>query len=303
MMFVYDIQINNIKGDIMGNSFIKTDKTGKVLVLTMHDPETRNAIGMDMMEELNEELDKFESDPNLRALVLTGSDPSFCSGANVKVMGKENEEIEKTPIPSDRTPWDVMTEEWENQSNIKGRPRDLIEGVRFTPLRIHQLQKPSIAAVNGSAIGLGMGIALSCDIRYASENAKFSEMFVRRGLIPADGSCWQLPRMIGLANTFLLQYTGDVLDADASLKLGIVNKVVAHNEILNQTLELANRIANGATYSMALTKKLIHESLYIDLEKSLMLAGPAQDLARRTEDHKEGIKSFVEKRTPNFIGR
>ena len=287
----------------MSETYIKSDNDRGVLILTMHDPKTRNAIGLDMMEELEEELDRFESSPDLRALVLTGSDPSFCSGANVKTMNEDNESAGTTTLPDSESPWDILNQAWDKQSSSNSRPRDLIEGVRYVPLRLHNLQKPSIAAVNGSAIGLGMGIALSCDIRFASENARFSEMFVRRGLIPADGSCWQLPRMIGLGKTFMLQYTGDILSASESLELGIVNKVTDHDQLMEETLELAHRIASGATYSMALIKKLIHESLNTGLEESLKLAGPAQDIARQTMDHKEGVKAFVEKRKPNFTGR
>ena len=287
----------------MSGTYIKSESDQGVLVLTMHDPKTRNAIGLEMMKELEEEIDRFESSPALRALVLTGSDPSFCSGANVKTMNDDNESSEAKAIPSDSTPWDLLNQAWDKQSALNSRPRDLIEGVRYMPLRLHNLQKPSIAAVNGSAIGLGMGIALSCDIRFASTNAKFSEMFVRRGLIPADGSCWQLPRMIGLGKTFMLQYTGEIVSAEESLELGIVNKMIPHDQLMNETMDLAHRIASGATYSMALIKKLIHESLHTNLEESLKLAGPAQDIARQTSDHKEGVKAFVEKRKPNFTGR
>ena len=287
----------------MSGTYIKSESDQGVLVLTMHDPKTRNAIGLEMMKELEEELDRFESSPALRALVLTGSDPSFCSGANVKTMNDDNEASEPKAIPSDSTPWDLLNQAWDKQSALNSRPRDLIEGVRYMPLRLHNLQKPSIAAVNGSAIGLGMGIALSCDIRFASTNAKFSEMFVRRGLIPADGSCWQLPRIIGLGKTFMLQYTGEIVSAEESLELGIVNKMIPHDQLMNETMDLAHRIASGATYSMALIKKLIHESLHTNLEESLKLAGPAQDIARQTSDHKEGVKAFVEKRKPNFTGR
>ena len=145
-------------------------------------------------------------------------------------------------------------------------------------------------------------IALSCDIRIASENARMAETFVRRGLIPADGSCWQLPRMIGLGNTMLLQYTGKVLDAEDCLRLGIVNQVVEHGELMEQTLDLARQIAAGPTYSMALIKKLVQRSLHVDFAESLRLAGPAQDIARRTHDHKEGVRAFIEKRQPKYRG-
>ena len=284
-------------------SFIKSETIDNVLLITMHHPETRNAIGLDMLREIEQELDKFEMNPKLRTLVLTGSDPSFCSGANVRNMGEENQKANADSLPDNRSPLDVLNEAWDNQKLENKRPRDFIEGVRYLPLRLHNLQKPSIAAVNGSAIGLGMGIALSCDIRIASNKAIFSEMFVRRGLIPADGSCWQLPRMIGLGNTLLLQYTGDILDAVKAEQLGIVNQIVSHDSLMADTLKLASRIGQGATYSMSLIKKLVHKSLQVEFEESLKLAGPAQELARRSNDHKEGVNAFIEKRQPKFLGR
>ena len=284
--------------------FIDAQDTGGVLLIAMDDPPTRNAIGDEMAGEINQELDRLERSADLRALVLTGRDPSFCSGANDKRMDDANRERgESSPLPADRTAWDALDEAWAALGEPSPDAAADIDGVRFVPLRLHELQKPSIAAVNGYAMGLGMGIALSCDIRIASENARMSETFIRRGLIPADGSCWQLPRMIGLGETMLLQYTGAVLDAQECLRLGIVNRVVEHGELMERTLDLARQIADGPTYSMALIKKLVQRSLQVGFAESLRLAGPAQSLARRTEDHKEGVRAFVEKRTPRYVGR
>ena len=284
--------------------FIDAQDTGGVLLIAMDDPPTRNAIGDEMAGEINQELDRLERSSDLRALVLTGRDPSFCSGANVKRMDDANRERgESSPLPADRTAWDALDAAWAALGEPSQDAAADIDGVRFVPLRLHELQKPSIAAVNGYAMGLGMGIALSCDIRIASENARMSETFIRRGLIPADGSCWQLPRMIGLGETMLLQYTGAVLDAQECLRLGIVNRVVEHGELMERTLDLARQIADGPTYSMALIKKLVQRSLQVGFAESLRLAGPAQTLARRTEDHKEGVRAFVEKRTPRYVGR
>ena len=283
----------------MAYQFIDAAVEGGVLIVTLDDPPTRNAIGDEMAGELNQELERLESEADLRALVLTGRDPAFCSGANVKRMNEANEARGDTSVPEGVTPWDNLQQQWDTMASGES----YMDGVRFVPLRLHNLQKPSIAAVNGYAMGLGMGIALSCDIRIASETARFSETFIRRGLIPADGSCWQLPRMIGLSNTFLLQYTGDAIEAQEAYRLGMVSKVVPHSELMATTMELATRLANGPTYSMALTKKLIQESLFKNLEESLLLAGPAQNIARSTSDHKEGVRAFVEKRQPVYKGR
>ena len=288
----------------MAYQYIAAEEVGGVLLITMDDPTTRNAIGDEMMGEINQELDRLESDTSLRALVITGRDPSFCSGANVKRMDDANRERSSEPaIDSELSPWELLDQAWSQNSDGTGQMEAAIEGVRFLPVRIHNLMKPSLAAVNGYAMGLGMGIALSCDIRIASENARLSETFIRRGLIPADGSCWQLPRMIGVGNTMLLQYTGDACDAEEALRLGMVNKVTPHEELMETTMDLAQRIAEGPTYSMALIKRLVHKSLQTDFEESLRLAGPAQEIARRTEDHREGVKAFVEKRKPAFKGR
>lgn len=283
----------------MAYQFIDAAVEGGVLIVTLDDQPTRNAIGDEMAGELNQELERLEAEADLRALVLTGRDPAFCSGANVKRMNEANEARGDTSVPEGVTPWDNLQQQWDTMASGES----YMDGVRFVPLRLHNLQKPSIAAVNGYAMGLGMGIALSCDIRIASETARFSETFIRRGLIPADGSCWQLPRMIGLSNTFILQYTGDAIEAREAYRLGMVSKVVPHSELMATTMELATRLANGPTYSMALTKKLIQESLFKNLEESLLLAGPAQNIARSTADHKEGVRAFVEKRQPVYKGR
>jgi enoyl-CoA hydratase/carnithine racemase len=284
----------------MAHDFIHVDEQDGVLTLTMDDARTRNALGPDMSNEINEELDRLESDPNLRVLVLTGKDPAFCSGANVRRFNQAIEEREaaaqqapaEPPLPS---AWERMEARWMSQGQT--------DRSRFLPLRLHNIQKPTIAAVNGYAMGIGMGIAISCDIRVASTEAGFSEAFIRNGLIPADGSCWQLPRMIGLGNTLLLQYTGEIVPADEAYRMGMVNKVVPHEELMDATMEIAQRLAHGPTYSMSLIKWLVHKSLYTDLEESLRISGAAQSIARQTEDHKEGVRAFLEKRQPEFKGR
>ena len=285
----------------MAYEFIEADRDGRVLTITMTDPSTRNAISDEMAGEINQELDRLEGDADLRALVVTGRDPSFCSGANVKRMARaDRERAEEPPIAAGQDPWDLLEQRW---SDSRDGSADRASGVRFVPVRLHNLRKPSIAAVNGYAMGLGLGIALSCDIRIASESASMSETFIRRGLIPADGSCWQLPRIIGLGNAMMMQYTGDIVDADEALRIGLVNRVVPHGELMDATMEFAVRLADGATYSMALIKRLVHTSLKVDFEESMRLAGSAQAIASRTEDHGEGVRAWVEKRKPAFKGR
>ena len=284
----------------MPYKFIKVSDHKGVMRIELSDPSTRNAIGDEMSMELSQELERLNADADLRVLLLTGTDPAFCSGANVKQMRHgEHKIVNETNVPYDVSPWEYLDREWAREDPDS----DYMDGVRFMPLKLHRLQKPSIAAVNGYAMGLGMGIALSCDIRIASDKALFSETFVKRGLIPADGSCWQLPRMIGLSNTYLLQYTGDTIHAEDAYRMGLVSKVVSHESLMEEAIILAERIASGATYSMSLIKKLLQESLFVRFDKSLELAGTAQNIARKTEDHKEGVSAFIEKRPPSYKGR
>ena len=283
----------------MAYEFIKTENRDGVLVLTMHDPPTRNALGPEMSAEIQTELNRFEDDPECRVLLVTGTEPSFCSGANVRNFNRRIEEQEAAGEKPDTLPWGKMESRFANRD-------DRVEyagGAPLVPLRIHKLQKPSIAAVNGHAMGVGMGVALACDIRIASEGAIFSEAFSRMGLIPGDGSCWQLPRLIGMSNTLLLQYTGDRIDGNEAYRLGIASKVVPDGELMEASMDLATRLAKGATQSHALTKYLVHRSLDMSFEESLDLAHVAQAQARKTEDHKEAVQAFLEKRSAIFKGR
>ena len=284
----------------MTNQFIETEEHGRVLVLRLNDPTTRNALGGELTKELLEEIARFERSQELRCLILTGADPSFCSGANVRgfaqsIERREQDQDNEEPPP---LPWAALNA---TASHRATEPDSDIN--RFLPMVMMRLQKPSIAAVNGYALGLGNGLALSCDIRIASEKAVFAENFISRGLIPGDGSCWQLPRMIGLSNTYLMQYTGDRFDAETALKWGMVSKVVSHEQLMEATLELATRLAEGPVYTMGMVKYLILQSGSQGFEESLRQARAANAIARTTFDHKEGVQAFIEKRTPRFEGR
>ncbi len=281
----------------MAFEFIHSETTDDgVLILTLDDPKTRNALGGQLSEELEGEIDHFGQDPELRVLVLTGADPAFCSGANVRGFNRAVQQREAQGPPPAPGPWELLDPAYMADSRHEAMGPAIVR-------QLWNLQKPSIAAVNGAAYGLGCGVALSCDIRLASQAARFSEAFVRNGLIPADGSAWQLPRLIGLSNTLLLQYTGDAVDGQEAYRMGLCSKVVPHTELMPTTLELATRLAQGPTFSMSLIKMLVHKAQQQDLAEHLTQAARAQNLARQTEDHKEGVRAFVEKRKPNFKGR
>ena len=283
----------------MAYEYIKTENRGGVLVLTMHDPPTRNALGPEMAAEVRAELDRFEDDPACRVFLITGTEPSFSSGANVRNFNRNIEDAEAAGPEPEALPWGKM----ETRFSRRDDRVEFAGGAPLVPLRIHKLQKPSIAAVNGHAMGVGMGVALACDIRIASEGAIFSEAFSRMGLIPGDGSCWQLPRLIGMSNTLLLQYTGDRIDGNEAFRLGIASKVVPDDQVMEASMDLATRLAKGPTQSHSLIKYLVHRSLDLNFEESLDLAHVAQTQARKTEDHKEAVQAFLEKRPAVFKGR
>ena len=283
----------------MAYEFIQTENREGVFIVTMHDPATRNALGGQMADEMIECLDNFEDDPSARVLLLTGTEPSFCSGANVRGFNQQIQDREAGKPEGGELPWGKM----ESQYASRGQKVAFGGQASRVPLRIHKLQKPSIAAVNGHAMGVGMGVALACDIRYAAEKAVFSEAFSRMGLIPGDGSCWQLPRLIGMSNTLLLQYTGDRIDGAEAYRLGIASKVLPDDELMEASMELATRLAKGATQSQSLIKYLVHKSLSMDFEEALDLAHVAQEQVRKTEDHKEAVQAFLEKRPAEFKGR
>ena len=284
----------------MANEFIKTELIDGVLKITMHDPATRNALGPEMAREIIDTLDNFEQDNSCRVLLLTGTDPSFCSGANVKGFRQRIEDREQktaTEGEQEDLPWGKM------EKVLSKRELQSPYAAPKVVLRLHELQNPSIAAVNGHPMGVGMGLSLGCDIRIAGKKAQFSEAFVLRGLIPADGSCWQLPRLIGLSNTLMLQYTGDRLSGEEAYRMGLVSQVVEDDVLMSEAMGLASKLASGPTQSHAMIKYLVHKSMDMDLGESMDLAHVAQEHMRTTQDHKEAVQAFIDKRSPNFIGK
>ncbi len=272
-----------------------------VLVLTMNDPETLNSLGEPLMPELISEVDRFAADPNLRALVITGAGRAFSSGANVRGFARsieerererdEGEEVEQAPSPWERL--DPAYAARETREYSTGPP---------IVSKLHNLQKPSFAAVNGHAYGLGCGIALSCDFRIAAESARFNEAFIRNGLVPADASAWQLPKLVGMSNALWMQYSGEPVDGQEAYRIGLANRVVPDDQLMDVTMEMATKLAKGPVYAMGLVKQLVHQGYQHDFSEHLPLASRAQGLARETYDHKEGVRAFIEKRQPEFRG-
>jgi enoyl-CoA hydratase/carnithine racemase len=273
----------------------------KIFVLTMNDPTTRNALGEELMGLLTGHIDRFATDPDLRCLVITGAGTAFSSGANVRgfarrIASAEASATEDGTAPDVPQPWQQLDPVYtaRETGNFAMGPAIVRQ--------LHNLQKPSIAAVNGHAYGLGCGIALSCDFRIAAESARFNEAFIRNGLVPADGSAWQLPKLVGMANALWMQFSGEAVDGQEAYRIGLANKVVPDDQLMKATLEMAGKLASGPVFAMGLLKQLIHQGYQQDLSQHLPLASRAQALTRTTYDHKEGVQAFLEKRKPEFRG-
>ena len=165
------------------------------------------------------------------------------------------------------------------------------------------MDKPVIAAINGVAVGAGLDMALMADIRTMADTAKVSEGYVKVGLVPGDGGAYFLPRLVGEAKALELLWTGNFINAEEALKCGLVNQVYPQEEFMEKTLELAKQIANGPQVAIRMTKRAVKQSLKMDLESSLDLISSHFAIIKETEDHKEGVAAFTEKRKPKFQGR
>jgi enoyl-CoA hydratase/carnithine racemase len=251
-----------------------------IATLTLNRPERLNALGDTLREDLYNAVTQCAADPNVRVLVITGAGRGFCSGGDVKSMSERDRSGEK-PSPG----------------TLLAQLRDR------TILAMRDCPRPIIAAVNGAAAGAGMNIALACDMRIASSAAKFSQAFVKRGLSPDWGGSYFLPRIVGTAKACELLFTGDTIDAAEALRLGIVNAVVAPEELMPAAYRLARKIADGPPVAIQGTKRAVYHNQDVDLRAALEFETFAQVVARETEDVKEGVRAFMEKRAPVFRGR
>jgi enoyl-CoA hydratase/carnithine racemase len=251
-----------------------------VATLTLNRPDRLNALGGTLRDDLHDAIIRSSADPQVRVMVITGAGKGFCAGGDVKAMNETKEGKRERPLLDKIAP---------------GRDRTLL-AMRDAP-------QPIIAAVNGAAAGAGMNLALGCDIRVASTAAKFSQAFVKRGLHPDWGGTYFLPRVVGMARAAELIFTGEVIDAAEALRLGIVSRVVAPEELLPTVGELARRIAAGPPVAIRLAKHSLYANADRDLKSALEGETAAQNVCFDTEDAKEGIRAFVEKRPPVFRGR
>lgn len=275
------------------HQYLKVTREDGVVIITLNDPPTLNAWNSVMSEELNRELRAVEERDEDRVIVLTGADPGFCSGANVKEMAARGG-IGRLDSAANQAGM--------RQFQVSVRPPLSAIQTNIVGLRRHS--KPVIAAVNGAAVGAGLGLALACDIRIASDRAKFGHVFVKRGLVPEDGSPFMLPQVVGLSHALELALTGDVIDASRAERIGLVSRVVPHERLLEEAVALARRIGEGAPpVALALMKRVMLAGAEGTFAETVLMADRAFKITSQTEDHLEALNAYREKRKPHFTGR
>ena len=267
----------------MSDPVLLVERDGDVVTWTINRPETRNAISEDdAIDAFVTAVEETNRDQSIRAVILTGAGSAFSAGGNVKDMATATGLFGGAP----------------HQQRVGYR-----EGIQRIPRALYSLEVPMIAAVNGPAVGAGCDLTLMCDVRIASTKAFFAESFVKLGLIPGDGGAWLLPRVVGPARAAEMALTGDRVDAATALEWGIVSRVVEPDELLPAARELAARIAVNPPVAVRMTKKLLRESSQQTLDQLLELSATMQAVAHHTEDHREAVAAFLEKRPATFVGR
>ncbi len=261
----------------MGTTVIWEKEEG-IAMVTLNRAERLNALNPQAFHELAEALEAAGNDEEVKAIIITGAGKGFCAGGDV----------EGHPV---FTTEDPMV-----------RERSIKDAQRVT-LLVQRMPKPVIAAVNGVATGAGLDLALACDIRIASEEARFAEIFVRAAVMPDMGGTYLLPRLVGLGKALEMGLTGDLIDASEAHRIGLVNHVVRSSELIPTAKALARRLAQGPTQAQKLIKWAMYRGLGQSLEEALDNEAQGQKLLLATEDVKEVARAFAEKRKPVFKGK
>lgn len=251
-----------------------------VRIITLNRPDKLNAFNDEITFKLQDALKEAEKDAGTRAIIITGAGRGFCAGQDLASRSINFEAGQRVSLGD----------------SIRRRYNPVI-------VRIRRMEKPVIAAVNGVAAGAGASLALACDFRIVADSASFIQSFTRVGLIPDSGSTFFLPRLIGFTKAMELIFTADKLPAREALELGLVNRVVAADQLITEALGFADQLSRGPTKAFGLTKRAVNRAIFPDLEELLDYEASLQEIAGRSDDFEEGVKAFIEKRQPVYSGK
>jgi enoyl-CoA hydratase/carnithine racemase len=263
---------------IMNEKHVLYEVKGHIALITLNRPEAKNAFSPEMIRLWRECLEAAKADDNVRVIIVTGKGDTFCSGGDIRDMA------------------DGKLKSWDMK-------RFLWDGVHRIVLTLEDLDKPVIAAINGAAMGAGMDMAIMCDLRVCSDKAKLAESYIMMGLIPGDGGAYFLPRLTGVSKALELLFTGDVLTPEEALQMGIVNRVVPHDRLMEETMKLAEKIAGKPPVAIRMMKRAVYQGLTSTLKAHLDYISSQMSLLSETADHVEAARSFLEKRKPVFKGK
>jgi len=280
----------------MQNQEILYSVENRVATITLNRPDKLNAWTAVMEKEVRSAMENAERDEDVRVIVLTGAGRGFCAGADMSLLSAvaehgfvdQNSEVQK--------------------SDVQNREAALRDGVRLDFQKRYSyfpaIGKPVIAAINGPVVGLGLVITLYCDLRLASEAARFSTTFARRGLVAEYGMAWMLPRIVGIANALDLLFSARTIDATEALRIGLVNRILPQESFLEKVHEYARELASTVSpRSLRIIKRQVYEAMFQPLAEAFDVSVKEMMASFKTEDFKEGVAHFVEKRPPAFTGR
>ena len=248
-----------------------------VALITLNRPDRYNAVNQDLVDEISESLDKAKNDDSIRAIVMTGAGKGFCAGADMMVFGEQ-------VTPEQRRDY-------------------LIDQYQPLMSQFYNLNKPIIGAINGTAAGVGAAFALACDLRVMSEKSAILFAFINIGLGPDGGASWLLSRQVGYSKAFEIAISGKKVLGQQCLELGLTNRVVENEKILENAINWAKELANRPTLAIGITKQDIVHSMNNDLDSTIAFEAEQQVSAFKSHDLKEGVTAFIEKRKPNFRGK
>jgi enoyl-CoA hydratase/carnithine racemase len=269
------------------------DVSGRIATLTLNRPEKLNAWTPTMEHEVQAAMLEADGDAQVRVIILTGAGRGFCAGADMQTLDQ---------VAGAGHSLDEMRQAmagWLHGPRIAGSRDDFQKTYSYFPA----ISKPVLAAINGPAVGLGLVLALYCDIRIASDQARFGTAFARRGLIAEHGISWMLPRLVGLAAAFDLLYSARVIDASEALRLGLVSRIVPHESLLGQVRAYAEELATAVSpRSLRVMKRQVYHALFQTLGEAIDTANEEMLQSFLSADFREGVAHFLEKRPPAFTG-